>query len=104
SDAGRDSAGESALNEYRPSYYTPNGWYRPDQAHRLDAGDSNLYRYARNQPTRYTDPTGWDIYVVTGASGWNPANEAVHQDIVVDAWEKKNGQWKKVGKHHYTFG
>jgi len=48
-------------------------------------GDPNLLRYVRNSPTNLIDPSGLDIYLVTGEeSAWNPIINELHQYVCVD--------------------
>jgi RHS repeat-associated protein len=56
---GREIEAEVGLQYNRARYYDPTiaRWTSKDPMG-FDAGDSNLYRYARNAPTNATDPSG----------------------------------------------
>lgn len=79
--AGRQQGVEAELQNNRaPSYYDPasGGWVNPEQRSRY--GESNLYRYVNNMPTRATDPSGLEIWIVgtyDASSGYG------HSSIVV---------------------
>ena len=56
---GRESIREIELYEYRNRFYSSNtGRFLQTDPLRIDAGDHNLYRYVKNDPTNSTDPTG----------------------------------------------
>ena len=52
-----------------------------------NGGDENQYRYVRNNPPTYDDPSGLKIFVTRGvADRYDPIGLA-HQDICVDTWD-----------------
>jgi RHS repeat-associated protein len=53
--------------EYRPSI----GRWQTDDPIRYNAGDSNLYRYVRNEPTNATDPSGLQQRASSLSEFWN---------------------------------
>jgi RHS repeat-associated protein len=56
---GREFDVETDLQYNRARYYDPaTGRWMSQDPMEFDAGDSNLYRYANNQPTGMTDPSG----------------------------------------------
>jgi RHS repeat-associated protein len=56
---GRETDTELALQYNRARYYDPStGRWMSQDPLGFDAGDSNLYRYVQNAPTRSTDPSG----------------------------------------------
>ncbi|MCD4737475.1 MAG: hypothetical protein K8R53_15635 [Bacteroidales bacterium] len=68
----------------------------------------NLYEAFKSNPTRYTDPLGTDIYLITGNNSWNPINNLIHQKVCVDKWNTMratNGEirWIKEGKICFSF-
>jgi RHS repeat-associated protein len=65
--AGMEFDSTTQLYYSRARYYdaTTGRWISQDPLG-FDAGDSNLYRYVNNQPTRGTDPSGLDVYIVGG--------------------------------------
>src|SRR5215470_16797565 len=57
---GREYDGLSKLQYNRARYYDPvTGRWTSQDPLGFDAGDSNLYRYAGNNPTNRSDPSGW---------------------------------------------
>lgn len=68
----------------------------------------NLYEAFKSNPTRYADPLGTDIYLITGNNSWNPINNLIHQKVCVDKWNTMratNGEirWIKEGKMCFSF-
>jgi hypothetical protein len=60
------------LQYNRARYYDPaTGRWMSQDPLGFDAGDSNLYRYAKNTPANATDPSGKDVWI-EGGSGWEP--------------------------------
>ena len=56
---GREFDVETDLQYNRARYYDPStGRWMSQDPLGFDAGDSNLYRYCQNSPTKYTDPSG----------------------------------------------
>jgi len=78
-------------------YYSPSeGRFMSQDPLAFEAGDKDLYRYVFNTPLYYIDPSGEDIYVITGANFRNnPVNNSIHQDIVVDT---------PTGPRYFSFG
>jgi len=80
----------------------------PTRLHGQYRDGMNLYCYVRENPMRYMDPQGTDIYLKTGNNTSNPINNAIHQNVCVDTWDSKccgktgiacfsfgyNGNWK----------
>jgi RHS repeat-associated protein len=61
---GREFDAESGNYYYRARYYDPaTGRFLAEDPLAFSAGDSNFYRYAVNNPTRFVDPLGLDVYV-----------------------------------------
>jgi RHS repeat-associated protein len=55
----RESDSETGLQFNRARYYDPKtGRWTSQDPMRLSAGDANLYRYIKNGPTLFTDPSG----------------------------------------------
>jgi len=68
---GREFDNEDTLYYYRSRYYDPtSGRFLSEDATGFDAGP-NFYVYVHNNPTRFTDPYGKDIWV-EGPSGGEP--------------------------------
>ncbi len=61
----REFDGETGLQDNRARPYNPKvGRMNLQDAKGLEAGDTNLYRYAKNDPTFATDPSGFDIKII----------------------------------------
>ncbi len=60
---GRELDPETGLYFYRARYYDPNvGKFISEDPIGIDGGDFNLYRYVRNNPLNFTDPTGEVVF------------------------------------------
>jgi RHS repeat-associated protein len=70
---GREYDEATAQYYYRARYYDPAvGRFIAEDPLRLAAGDANLYRYVRNQPTANTDPSGMSGGMDGGSGGMIP--------------------------------
>ena len=60
-----------------------------------DAADWDRFAYVRNNPLKYTDPTGHDIMIVGGYSGedWNDPEAWKEWIVAYTGWS--DGQWNK---------
>jgi RHS repeat-associated protein len=93
---------------YRARYYDAGvGRFVSKDPIREKSGDYNYYRYVFNNPVKYNDPFGLDIYLKTGNDAKilftnipNPLQDLLHQNICVDTWQ--NG--KKQRLRCFTFG
>jgi RHS repeat-associated protein len=65
------------------------------------ADGMNLYQYVRSNPVRYMDPQGTNIYLKKGNPGAGSVNNALHQKVCVDTWDKKGC---KTGEACFSFG
>jgi hypothetical protein len=56
---------------------------------RFGAGYTNFYVYVGNNPVKYKDPTGRNIYFTDGGAKQNPCDctGPYHQDVGVDIWK-----------------
>ena len=69
---GREYDPETGLYYYRARYYHPEtGRFLSEDPIMFDGGDENLYRYVRNNPLNFTDPSGktvvalpWSIPII----------------------------------------
>ncbi|MDD2762563.1 MAG: DUF6531 domain-containing protein [Opitutaceae bacterium] len=62
---GREWLAELNLYDFRNRVYSPElGRFLQTDPMRLVAKDINFYRYVFNRPTKYTDPTGLDLYAL----------------------------------------
>ena len=52
---------------------------------------TNLYEYAKSDPTNNADPWGLHIYLKTGNNSGNPINDAIHQNVCVDTTCNQDG-------------
>src|SRR5207244_1927967 len=68
----------------RGRYYDPKTarWISQDPLG-FDAGDSNLYRYAHNNYTTLTDPSGKEIYLVFAPRKGSSINQFGHTAVVI---------------------
>jgi RHS repeat-associated protein len=65
---GRELDSETGLYYYRARYYDSQlGRFISEDPIGFNAGDTNLYRYVKNSPTNWTDPTGKFANVAAGA-------------------------------------
>jgi hypothetical protein len=62
----------------------------------------NLYQYVRSNPGRFNDPKGMDIYLKTGNNTSNPINNALHQNVCVDTWDRECCE--KTGLACFSYG
>jgi RHS repeat-associated protein len=61
---GREYDWETGLYQYRARDYTPDlGRFLQTDPIDFSGGDGNLYRYCRNNPLRWTDPSGLTTYI-----------------------------------------
>ncbi len=94
---GRELDAETGLQYNRARYYdsTTGRWITQDPLS-FDAGDSNLYRYARNAPTGATDPSGMDPPAERGADSKSSEIQGVL--LVVDQAKLKEAIEAKTSK------
>jgi len=65
------------------------------------ADGMGLYQYVAGSPECRMDPQGTNIYLKTGNTGAGSINNAVHQKVCVDTWDR-NGC--KTGEACFSFG
>jgi len=69
----REFDSETSLYYYRARYYDPaTGRFTKEDPLRFGPGDANFYRYVRNNPIYYTDPTGRTPLPVPGTNWCGP--------------------------------
>jgi RHS repeat-associated protein len=91
---GREWDAESGQHYYRARYYDQaTGRLLSEDPTGFTAGDSNLYRYVRNQPTYATDPHGTDDPAGTGSLLVGAIGGSCHDSIEFDtfSWLEDNG-------------
>src|ERR1700733_3499674 len=70
---GKERDSESGLDNFGPRYYasTMGRFMSPDPfgGHYTDPQTLNKYAYVRNNPLRFTDPTGYDLQEVCTDKG-----------------------------------
>jgi len=68
---GREQDPATGLYYYRARFYDPtSGRFISQDPKEFNAGDVNLYRYVKNRPTYYVDPSGEEVYL--GSKGLDP--------------------------------
>src|SRR5262249_40693468 len=73
----------SGLVYMRARYYDPGtGRFAAMDPIRL-TGDTNLYRYVRNNPTQFTDPRGTDIEAIFAFCTKNPVTIVICGTVVI---------------------
>jgi RHS repeat-associated protein len=79
---------ETGLYYCRARYYDPQvGRFISADPIGFDGG-INFYVYVLNNPIKYADPYGYDVYLKRGNNTGNPANDNVHRKVCVDVWAK----------------
>ena len=70
---GREYDAETGLYYYRARYYDPEtGLFLSEDPAHFAGRDFNLYRYALNNPTTYSDPTGLLVEICQRPRDWLP--------------------------------
>jgi RHS repeat-associated protein len=87
---GREEDQQTGPQYNRARYYDPvaGRWITQDPLG-FDAGDSNLYRYSRNQSTYALDPSGDDFIAVTGRAVpiFRPGGKVQGGHYVLEYWK-----------------
>src|SRR5205823_1849917 len=101
--AGYEFDSETGLDDVRARFYDSKTgrWLTPDPLG-FDAGDSNLTRYVRNQPTNYTDPSGLATRIdrsknppdVYSSPAWSSSEKLVGQ------LDSHGNVWRMVGQNN----
>src|SRR2546425_4663003 len=103
---GRENDGVARLYYYRARYYHPGlARFVSEDPIGLASGDTNLYAYVRNGPTRYFDPSGLQqIERVDPFSGPSDARECMPRcttvgDVINREFAKARERYEPVLKH-----
>ncbi|HIJ71300.1 MAG TPA: hypothetical protein HPP87_08050 [Planctomycetes bacterium] len=107
---GRRLDDETGLYYYRARMYHPElgRFIQPDPLEYYDG--MNMYAYVGNNPLNWIDPSGTNIYLKEGNDSWNPLNNWLHWNIVVDVWDfrydiqTRQSTYFCVGQRAYSFG
>ncbi|MEI7687860.1 MAG: RHS repeat-associated core domain-containing protein, partial [Planctomycetota bacterium] len=100
---GREIEAEVHLQFNRARYYDPSigRWISRDPMG-FDAGDSNLYRYVRNSPTNFNDPSGYQAVVQSTYEEGVGIKSAIEKMELMPAPDNKKG-WVIGSKGGGTF-
>jgi RHS repeat-associated protein len=93
---GREFDVETDLQYNRARWYDPaTGRWMSQDSLGFNAGDSNLYRYVKNQPTNATDPSGLQNIWVFGALNYSSDQKLIAAATLSINFESKqiNGVW-----------
>ena len=102
---GRRFDQESRIYYYRARYYDAKlGRFLGRDPIGYDAIGHNVYGYVLQNPLRFRDPIGTDVYLETGNDLLNPLNNAIHQNFCVDVWDENCDSVEPSGKTCFSFG
>jgi RHS repeat-associated protein len=83
---GRDNDGANAYF-YRARYFNPSTQrFLSEDPLGISAGDTNLFAYVHNAPTRYTDPSG--MFPMLRRPGWFPSCDRLQASRKPTAWDR----------------